>query len=400
MQSTHKIGYINLPRWRDYLQSKLIKLDLRDMLTFPVLGGENLDSSWRSLERDDFFNHSDWVIHFADGKKQLPIDRNLITTDPELAVTRLYNASGKKTRFSGAIGGTFPFNQILCSSHQIWRPVKLLVQNDGVVSYILSRIEKGHKTLEEAIYESQWEKVSDGKPFKNLHGIVARDRFILQIAQIFGQLLPFESLYVSGINDLDVADVRIASQLGYSMRLLGIYESRPDGVSGAVEPCLIPEAYLLAQARGGSEIAYAEMDNGLSQVYGCPGSSSDSSINGLLHDLYDCGGALSEATEFCEELRVVDEAELRELEDRFYLRFELQDITGCLAAVLRCFASHEMGVEEVHRLESPKSEADFYTVVLVSAKTCRATVASLVSEIAQQVEGARVKSYYRFIGRV
>lgn len=400
MQSTHNIGYINLPRWRDYLQSKLIQLDLRDMLTFPVLGGENLDSSWRSLERDDFFSHSDWVIHFADGKKQSPMERNLITTDPDLAVARLYSASGRKTRFSGAIGGTFPFNQILCVNHQVARPVKLLVQNDGVVSYILSRIEKGHKTLEEAIYETQWEKVSEDKPFKNLHGIVSRDRFILQVAQVFGQLLPWESLYVSGINDLDIADVGIASQLGYSMRLLGIYEARPDGVSGAVEPCLIPEAYLLAQARGGSEIVYAEMDDGLSQVYGCPGSSKDSCINGVLHDLYGCGGVLTGAEKACKPLRFVDEAELRELEDRFYLRFELQDITGCLAAVLRCFESHEIGIEEVHRLGTPQGDEGFYTMVLVSAKTRRATVAALVSEVAQQVEGAKVKSYYRFIGRV
>ncbi len=401
MQLTHKVGYINLPMWRDYLQSKLIELDLRDMLTFPVLGGENLDSSWQSLERDDFFSHADEVIHFSDGKKLPPIDKDLITTDAELAVTRLYSGSERKTRYSGAIGGTFPFNQILKLKHQVSRPVKMLVQNDGVVSYILSRIEGGQKTFEEAICESQWEKVSEGKPFKNLHGIVSRNRFILQVAQIFGQLLPFESLYVSGINHLDVADVHIASKLGYSIRLLGIYEATEDGVSGSVEPCLIPEAYLLAQARGGSEIVYVEMSDGLSQVYGCPGSSKDSSINGILYDLYGCGGGLSKESANEEHaLSLVEETELCELEDNFYLRLELKDITGCLASVLQCFDEAGIEVEKVHRLSSPQKDGDFYTLVTVTQRARRGAVTALASKISQGIDGAKVKSYYRFIGRV
>ncbi|MDD2624759.1 MAG: hypothetical protein PHQ02_08070, partial [Candidatus Riflebacteria bacterium] len=269
------IGYINLPRWRDYLQSKLIELDLRDMITFPVLGKENVDAPWRSLEHEEFYSYAEKVLHFADGKKLEKIDRQVITTDSEYAVSRLYEGKHKETFFSGAIGSTFSFNKIVCAKHLVSKPVKMLVQNDAVISYILSRVEYGKKSLEEAIYESQWEKISDEKPFKNLHGIVSRNRFILQTAEIFGVLLPFESIYTAGINNIDSEDVKIAHELGFSIRLLGIAEKSGEKFNASVEPCLIPKAYLLAQARGGSEIIYVKTDDGLSQVYGCPGTSND-----------------------------------------------------------------------------------------------------------------------------
>ena len=83
----------------------------------------------------------------------------------------------------------------------------MLVQNDAVISYILSRVEYGKKSLEEAIYESQWEKISDEKPFKNLHGIVSRNRFILQTAEIFGVLSL--KYYTAGIT-ID-SEVKIAT---------------------------------------------------------------------------------------------------------------------------------------------------------------------------------------------
>lgn len=390
----NNIGYINLPRWRDYLQSRLIELDLRDMITFPVLGKESVDAPWRTLEQEEFYSYAKKVLHFADGKRLEKIDRQVITTDSEFAVSRLYEGKYKDTFFSGAIGSTFSFNKIVCAKHLVSKPVKMLVQNDAVISYILSRVEYGKKSLEEAIYESQWEKISDEKPFKNLHGIVSRNRFILQTAEIFGVLLPFESIYTAGINNIDSEDVKIAHELGFSIRLLGIAEKSGEKFNASVEPCLIPKAYLLAQARGGSEIIYVKTDDGLSQVYGCPGTSNDSCINGVLYDLYD----LSESS--CKkDLRLLDESELGEFADNFYIRFELKNITSVLSSVLRCFDEFKINLLQVNIISEPIDDNGNFTVVAVAQSTTRKHLSSLVSEVSANIKGSVVKSYFRYINR-
>ena len=124
------------------------------------------------------------------------------------------------------------------------------------------------------------------------------------------------------------------------------------------------------------------------------GTSNDSRINGMLYDLYD----LSESS--CKkDLRLLDESELGEFADNFYIRFELKNITSVLSSVLRCFDEFKINLLQVNIISEPIDNNGNFTVVAVAQSTTRKHLSSLVSEVSANIKGSVVKSYFRYINR-
>ena len=386
-------GFINLPEWKRRLQEILSSLGREDALKFPVLGRENAEKPWMALDSGDFFAAVQTGIHFAGGNNVKKLPENVITTDTELAIKRLLEGKHRQTFFSAAIGGTFPFQRMICSEYAVARPEKIMVQNDSVTSFVLSRMEKEGKTLEQAIHEAQWEKLAGGNPSQNLHGMVSRNRLVLQIAQIFGRMLRPEDIFTAGINALSVDDVRIAAELGFSIRLLGIARYQEGAIKAIVEPCMIPSRYLLAQARGGSEMIYVRTTDGMTQFYSCPGTSPEIQVYGILSDLYD------ECRTRAADLTTPDRIE--PFADHFYLRFNIVNLTDTMAQLLQMLNRNGIEIEKIHQtavaVSRETSDTAGYAIILITSRTTRDNLERALGQIAGQVKLAGLKACFRYI---
>lgn len=375
-------GFINLPDWKIRLQEILTSIGHEEMLRFPVLGRENADRPWVTLDPEDFFSAVQTGIHFPGSNNIKRLPENLITADAELAITRLLEGKYRQTFFSAAIGGTFPFQRIVCSDYALARPEKFIVQNDSVIGFILSKMEKEGKTLEQATHEAQWEKLVGGNPSLNLHGMVARNRLVLQIARIFGRIVKPESVLTIGINSLADDDVRFASEMGFSIRLLGMAQYISGVLQAMVEPCMIPANYLLAQVRGGSEMMYVKTADGLSQVYACPGTSPEIQVRGILSDLYE--GCQQHTDD------IILEENVECFSDCFYLRFNIVNMTDTLSQLLQLFNRSGIEIEKIHQ---PAGQ----NLILITSRTTRENLDKSLQQIGNQVKLAGLKACFRFI---
>ncbi len=386
-------GFVNLPDWKQRLQEILTGFGREDTVKLPVLGRENAESPWMTLDAGDFFAAVQTGIHFSGSNNIRRFNENVVTTDAELAINRLLEGRKHQTFFSAAMGGTFPFQRILGSAYATVRPDKIIVQNDSVTGFILSRMEKEGKNLEQALHEAQWEKLVGGNPSQHLHGMVARNRLILQMAAIFGVLLRPDQVPTIGINSLVIDDIRIAGELGYSVKLLGIGQYHGGVVKALVEPCMIPERYLLAQVRGGSEMIYAKTLEGLSQVYTCPGSSPESQVRGILTDLYEpCPSIAGD---------LLPAEKIESFADHFYLRFNIVNMTDTLAGLLQMFSRNSIEIEKIHQPAVAVSRETVdnagYTLVLLTGKVSRGSLEKTLTQISSQIKLAGLKSCFRFI---
>lgn len=391
--SMQSCGFLNLPDWHEQFQRILCDCNREDLLRLPVLGSENVENPWVSLDREDFFSAVQTGIHFA-GKSPLKKNTdNVITTDAATAIKRLLQGQYQKTFFSAAIGSTFAFNRIASSIDACARPEKILVQNDSITGYVLAKMENEGKTLAEATHEAQWEKIVSGSPNLNLHGVVTRDRLILQIAELFGVIISPESVPVLGISTLAEEDILITKNLGFSIRLLGVAEKNDDAVKAMVEPCIIPSTFLLAQARGGSEIIYIKTVDGLSQVYSCPGTSYAAQVRGILSDLSDC------STRRCGVLHFQEKNE--EFNDSFYVRFSLVNLADNLAQILQVFNRVGIEIETIHQpvlfVSRETRDCGRHCVVLLTGRTNRETMEKSLAQVKDQVKLASSRACFRLM---
>jgi len=386
-------GFLNLPAWHEKLQKLLLDHDQAGYLRLPVLGSENIEKPWSGLDPDEFFAAVETGICFAANRPLKKLTDKIVTSDACLAIKRLLQGKTDKTCYSAAIGSLYAFNAIVKGCSTCARPEKFFVQNDAVTGYILSRVEKGRKTLQEASHEAQWENIAFESPNLNLHGIVTRDRLLLQIASIFGCITPPENIPVTGVATISGDDVRIASEMKLSIRLLGVAEAGENTLKAMVEPCLMPSGYLLAQARGGSEMIYLKTIDGQSHVYSCPGTSYESQVRAIIHDLDDSQSHID-----C-PVKVYDSVE--EFSDSFYLRLNLVNLSDTLARILTELGRCSIEVAEIFQPDSFVSretqECGRQTLIIVTEKTTRKTIEKAIVQLKEQVKLAEVASCFRYI---
>lgn len=382
-------GLLNLPAWKEYLQKILVKMGRKDLLKLPLLGKENSDSFWSAFDEEEFYRLVQTGIVFENAPvKNFP--DTIITSDSFVAVNRLKSGLEADTYFSAAIGGTFPFFRLL-ADNTISKPVKFLVQNDAFTGFVLYTMEKNGKSLEEAICDARWKELSNDNINYNLHGLVSYNRLVLQIAEAFGCFIAPDAISYSGINNLSQTDIEIAKELEMSIRLLGIAEYDGKHIKAISEPCMIPERYWLAEARGGSEMIYVKTSDGNSQIYSCPGSNAEIVVRGIVSDLESSN---TKKTPLNRDFTV------SEFESSFYLRFDVMNLTDTLSDLLRCFASNGIQIQKIyHPKKTTNKEYNNIPLVILTDNTSESHIKQLADNVAKDVKLAGLKARYRIIDR-
>ena len=382
-------GFLNLPSWKEHFQEILIKIGRNDLLKLPLLGRENADNTWSAFDNDEFFSLVQTGILFT-GRPVSNFPKKLITSNASVALERLKNNLSKDTYFSAAIGGTFPFIKIQ-SDCSISKPAKFYVQNDAFSGLVLSIMEKENKGLEEAVCDARWKEDIDDNSNFSLHGISCRNRLVLQIAEIFGCFIDPDKILCRGISNLDKTDVAIAKELGMSIRLIGIAEYVGESLKVIAEPCIMPGQYFLAQARGGSEIIYLKTEEGQAHVYACPGSSHESIVRGIVNDL-DFVSCQEK-----QELKTINEIE--DFENRFYLRFDLINLTDTLSELLKIFVHKGIEVEKIYQPKVSHETNENETLILITNKVSRKKLNLAFEEVSDTLKLASLKADFRIIDR-
>ena len=382
-------GFLNLPPWKDNFQEILIKLGRSDLLKLPLLGRENSDNVWSAFDYDEFFSIVQMGIFFS-GRPIQNFPSKIITSNASLALERLKNKHFKDTFFSAAIGGTFPFLKMLLDS-SIAKPTKFYVQNDAFSGLVLSIMEKENKSFDEAVCDARWKGATDDNSNFSLHGICCCNRLVLQIAEIFGCYINPDKIICRGISSLSKIDIAIAKELGMSIRLIGIAEYDGNSLKAAAEPCIIPLSYFLAQAKGGSEIIYLKTEDGQSHVYACPGSSHESIVRGIVSDI-DLASNQEK-----QELKTIDNID--DFKNKFYLRFNLINLTDTLAELLKIFAQTDIEIEKIYQPKIVYENLENQQLVLLTQPITRTRLNQALDKISNTMKLVSLNADFRIIDR-
>jgi homoserine dehydrogenase len=382
-------GFLNLPSWKENLQEILIKISREDILKLPLLGRENSDNIWSAFDKEEFFSLVETGIYFL-GRPVSDFPKKVITSNASFAVERLKSNHFRDTYFSAAIGGIFPFIKIL-SDCSISKPVKFFVQNDAFSNLVLSIMEKEGKNFEEAVCDARWKEETDDNSNFSLHGIRCLNRLVLQIAEIFGCFVDSDKVICRGISKLDKVDIDISKELGMSIRLIGIAEYNKNILKVISEPCIMPSHYFIAQTKGGSEIIYLKTEDGQTHVYACPGSSKESIVRGIVNDL--------NLVSCFDKQDLKNITNIEDFENKFYLRFNLINLTNTLSELLNVFARNGIEVEKLYQPKVSCETIDGEQIIIITNNITRKKLNSALDVIFKDLKLASLKADFRIIDR-
>ena len=223
---------------------------------------------------------------------------------------------------------------------------------NGTSNYILSKMSSEGAAFDEVLAEAQKLGYAEADPTFDVEGHDAAHKLAILINLAYGCMIEFSQVHKEGISSITPMDIAYARQMGYAIKLLAIGKQINGKVEARVHPALIQEDHLLASVNGVFNAVFLTGDNvdaTLSYGRGAGGLPTGSAVVSDIIDL--ARNLLSNATNRIPPLSVTREnlAELEvipmdDLQSEYYLRFQVLDQVGVLAAITKTMGDHNISI--------------------------------------------------------
>jgi len=329
-------------------------------------------------------------------KSALDIGRPVVTANKALLakhgvnLARLAEESGSQLGFEAAVAGGIPviktLREGLGSSH-IERVYGIM---NGTCNYILTRMGEEGISFEECLKAAQELGYAEADPTFDVGGFDTAHKLAILASLSFGTEIAPDEVFVEGITTITAADIRVAADLGYKIKLLGIAESGPDGIEQRVHPTLVPRGSAIAGVDGVMNAVALETDHIRELLLAGPGAGGPPTASSVLSDILDIGRGtrVPPLGVPSNELTPYRQAPMRAHEGGYYIRLNAKDVPGALAAIATRMGSAEISLESVLQrkdlivTDAAADGTPVRTIVLITHSTMEATVREALAHIA------------------
>ncbi|MCS6998133.1 MAG: homoserine dehydrogenase [Aquificaceae bacterium] len=255
--------------------------------------------------------------------------------------------------FEASVGGGIPIIKAVRES-LVGNHIKTVYGIlNGTTNYILTRMLKEGVKFERALEEAQERGYAEADPSLDIDGWDSAHKIAILSFLAFGGFFPFHGVYVEGIRHVDLLDVELGKELGYTLKLLAIAKRREEELEVRVHPTFLPEEDPLAKVSDVFNAILVEGDFvGKTMFYG-RGAGAHPTASAVVSDIVDIAGRIAYPLP-CKR-RIDWEDKSYRLSDnfysRYYLRFDVPDRPGVLASISRVLADHHISIASVLQKE-------------------------------------------------
>ncbi|MCA0845961.1 homoserine dehydrogenase [Salipiger thiooxidans] len=288
------------------------------------------------------------------------------------ALAELAEANGCVLRFEAAVAGGIPVIKALTEGLAANEVTRVMGVMNGTCNYILTRMESGGLSYDEAFAEADGLGYLEADPELDVGGIDAGHKLSLLSAIAYGTQVAFDGVELEGIGRVSIDDIRQAADMGYKIKLLGVCRMSGRGLEQSMSPCLVPATSPLGQLDGGTNMVVIEGDQVGQIVLRGAGAGEGPTASAVMGDVLDIARGTRVTTFGAPASKLVKAVAARATTPApYYLRMALADKPGALAKVASALG--EAGVS-IHRMRQYDHVNEAAPVLIVTHKTTRAAL--------------------------
>jgi len=285
------------------------------------------------------------------GKHVVTANKHLLAEDGE-EIFKKAKERGLMVGFEASVGGGIPIIKALREGLVGNRVQNVYGILNGTTNYILTQMLEQDVSFDTALKRAQELGYAEADPSLDIDGWDSAHKIALLAFVSFGKLFPFEEVYVEGIRNIDLLDVELGKDLGYTLKLLAIAKRMDSEVELRVHPTFIPSDNPLAKVSDVYNAVLVEGDFvGKTMFYG-RGAGSRPTASAVVSDIVDIAKSIDSCKsqswfwESKKELRIN-----KNFYSRYYLRFDVPDRPGVLAKIASVLAEYQISIASVLQKE-------------------------------------------------
>src|SRR5215475_152281 len=226
----------------------------------------------------------------------LGIGRSVVTGNKALlarhgvALARLAEGANAALCFEAAVAGGIPIVKTLrdgLGSSRISRVYGIL---NGTCNYILTRMHQERMSFTACLKEAQRLGYAEADPTFDIGGFDTAHKIAILTSVAFGTEVDADAVHVEGIEQITLADLEAADELGYRVKLLGVAQRTDAGIEQRVHPTMVPKGNVIAEVDGVLNAVAVDADTMALTLMG-PGAGGAATSSAVVADIMDLAAA-------------------------------------------------------------------------------------------------------------
>jgi homoserine dehydrogenase len=287
--------------------------------------------------------------------RALEAGKPVVTANKELIAARgdeliaAAERSGVALLFEASVGGGIPIIRPLSETLAGERITRVMGIVNGTTNYILTRMSEDGASYGDALAQAQDLGYAEPDPTADVEGADAAAKAAILASLAFGTWVGIDQVPHTGITAITAADIAHARNLGYSIKLLGIAETTPNGVSARVHPVLLPVAHPLSAIRGATNAIFIEGPSIDTLLFAGPGAGGEPTATAVLGDVIDAAREILAGAQVAPRIRFAPSAlaDFGTVPTKWYVRLEVVDEPGVLAQIAAAFGEAKVSIKSV-----------------------------------------------------
>ncbi len=280
-----------------------------------------------------------WVRRALEAGKSAVTGNKKLIAKHGIELDRLARSKGGHLLYGAAVAGGIPVIPGLQQGQAGDRITRIEGILNGTCNYILSRMENGAAFFD-VLRDAQQLGYAEADPSEDVDGYDARAKLVILSRIALRADIDVESVACRSITDVATVDLVYARDLNCTIRQIAKAELRPDGVSAAVGPMLVPLRSPFAWSRGTENMVLVSGQYGGDVVFSGHGAGGHPTAVAVVSDLISLAHG-SRAADLPSRAALLS----GEFELRHYIRFVVQDRPGIVAEIAGALASEKINID-------------------------------------------------------
>ncbi len=308
-------------------------------------------------------------VAIKNGKHVITANKALIAIHGNELLT-LAKDNNTHLLFEASVAGGIPILKSLeqgLSANQIEMVAGII---NGTGNFILSEMCDKSRDFDNVLKEAQELGYAEADPTFDVEGIDAAHKLTILSAIAFGCELQFDKVSTEGISEISDEDMIFATELGYSIKHLGIAKKLDGKIQMRVHPTLIPKTKLLANVNGVMNAVLVKGNAVGPTLYYGAGAGDEATASAVIADLIDViKNTVSNDTLGWHSLKAMPYQNQDDIESIFYLRLLAADKPGVLADITAIFVNNNISVEAVMQKQIDEQDNAHIAIITNQVKT-------------------------------
>ncbi len=279
---------------------------------------------------------------------------------------------GRSIAFEASVAGGVPIiaaiNECLVAN-QIESIHAIL---NGTSNFILTEMERTGEPYAAMVAEAQQRGYAEADPTMDVDGSDAAQKLAILAHLAFGARVDWRKIPRTGIDTIDVTDLRYADELGYRVKLLAVAKLVDEGLELHVSPTLVRHGAPLAEVRDAYNAIRIFGDSVGRVFFQGYGAGQKPTASAVVADLIDTVvGRMAITCRTLDLWSAQREASVAvrdpaTVPGRFYLRFNVDDRPGVLSEIAGVLGEHGISIASVIQHETTEEGGGVAPLVIMT----------------------------------